>query len=50
LKEKLTFLYENPEICKKMGDKAKQRVHLGFSWDDYGARYVENLKKITENA
>ena len=46
LKEKLVFLYENPEITKKMGEAAKNRVAEGFSWDDYGDRYVENLSKI----
>jgi glycosyltransferase involved in cell wall biosynthesis len=46
LKEKLLFLYENPEKTKKMGEAAKNRVAKGFSWDDYGDRYVNNLNKI----
>jgi glycosyltransferase involved in cell wall biosynthesis len=46
LKEKLLFLYKNPEITKKMGEAAKNRVAKGFSWDDYGDRYISNLNKI----
>lgn len=46
LKEKLLFLYENPEICKEMGQSAKERVSRGFTWDDYGNKYVNFLKTI----
>jgi glycosyltransferase involved in cell wall biosynthesis len=48
LKEKLLYLYQNPEVCHKMGQKAKHKVREGFTWDDYGNRYVEILKKIVE--
>jgi len=41
LKEKLVYLYENPEICWKMGESAKQRVSRGFSWDDYGDKIIK---------
>lgn len=46
LKEKLTFLYNNPEIAKQMGNKAKVKVSSGYTWDDYGNRYMDFLKKI----
>lgn len=46
IKEKILFLYENPDLAKEMGKKAKKRVKSGFTWDDYGERYIENLKKI----
>jgi glycosyltransferase involved in cell wall biosynthesis len=46
IKEKIKYLYENQDICKEMGYKAKKRVSSGFTWDDYGDRYLENLKKI----
>lgn len=46
LKEKLLYLYENPSLCRQMGEKAKKRVETGFSWDAYGNRYYENLLKI----
>jgi glycosyltransferase involved in cell wall biosynthesis len=49
LKEKLLFLYENPEKTKKMGEAAKNRVAKGFSWDDYGDRYLDNIKEISKN-
>jgi len=48
IKEKILFLYNNQELCKEMGIKAKKRVSSGFSWEDYGNRYVENLEKIYE--
>lgn len=46
LKEKLLYLYNNPTICKEMGEKAKKRVNNDFSWDDYGNRYHKNLEII----
>jgi len=48
LKEKISYLYENPEICQKMGQNAKQRVKSGFSWEDYGNKIYENYQKILE--
>jgi len=49
LKEKLLYLYENPEICYQMGQNAKQRVSGGFTWDDYGEKMVEKYKHILSN-
>ncbi len=49
LKEKLLYLYHNPDVCHEMGQKAKRKVSKGFTWDDYGNRYVELLKKIVKN-
>ncbi|NUO08525.1 MAG: glycosyltransferase family 4 protein [Candidatus Brocadia sp.] len=46
LKEKLLYLYENPEICRQMGQSAKKRVSNAFSWDDYGNKYVNFLNTI----
>jgi len=46
LKEKILYLYENPEICKQMGQNAKERVKLGFSWEDYGNKIYEAYQKI----
>lgn len=45
LKEKLVFLYENPGICKDMGQNAYESVKSGWSWDSYGDRLVTNIKK-----
>ena len=41
LKEKLIYFYENPEICWKMEESAKQRVSRGFTWDDYGDKIIK---------
>lgn len=46
LKEKIKFLYDNPDLRKQMGLRARKRVETGFSWDDYGDRYVQNIKKV----
>lgn len=46
LKEKLLYLYENPEICRRMGQSAKKRVASGFTWDDYGDKMIKVYEKI----
>jgi glycosyltransferase involved in cell wall biosynthesis len=38
LKEKILFLYENPDICRTMGMAARLKVQKGFTWFDYGER------------
>ncbi|MDP3052552.1 MAG: glycosyltransferase family 4 protein [bacterium] len=48
LKEKIYYLYNNPEICRKMGESAKQRVKSGFTWDDYGNKMISAYQKILE--
>lgn len=46
LKGILIHLFENPDICKAMGQSAYNRVRKGFSWDDYGDRMVREYEKI----
>ncbi len=46
LKEKILYMYNNQAICQQMGAKAKVKVSRGFTWDDYGNRYIENLNRI----
>jgi glycosyltransferase involved in cell wall biosynthesis len=46
IKEKILFLYEHPDICKAMGQSAKQRVASGFTWDDYGDKMIAMYQKI----
>lgn len=46
LKQKLTYLYENPQICETMGRSAKERVSTGFTWDDYGKKIITAYKTI----
>lgn len=46
LKQKILYLYDNPKALNLMSKKAKSKVSNGYSWDDYGDRYVENLNNI----
>lgn len=48
IKEKILYLYENQDIAKEMGQKARVRVSNSSTWNDYGERYVQNLKKIVK--
>jgi glycosyltransferase involved in cell wall biosynthesis len=50
LKEKILYLYENPDICSSMGESAHNRVASGFSWDDYGKRMCQHYKRILSGA
>jgi glycosyltransferase involved in cell wall biosynthesis len=47
LAEKIRFCYENRQKCLEMGQNARKRVEKGFSWEDYGQRYVQYLDKLT---
>ena len=46
IKEKVLELYNNPSKKEKMGNAALKKVSSGFTWDDYGQRYIEFLNKI----
>ena len=46
LKEKILFMYENPERCREMGESAQLRVQSGFSWDDYGGKMIGEYQKV----
>ena len=48
LKEKILFMYNNQDICKKMGQDAKQRISSGFTWQDYGDKLVKKYREIYE--
>lgn len=41
LKEKILFLYENPNKRAEMADAARARVEENFTWDHYGARALD---------
>lgn len=47
LKEKLAYLYENPEIRERMGLAARARAAQGFSWSDYGNKMVAEYERIS---
>ena len=44
-KEKIKFLYNNPEIRKKMGVAARKRIER-FSWDSSGEMLIEKYREI----
>ncbi len=46
LKEKILYLYENPELCREMGHTARKKVKTGFTWEDYGNRMIAEYFKI----
>lgn len=46
IKNSILKLYENPEIVNQMSRAAEEKARSRFSWNDYGERYVENLKFI----
>ncbi len=46
LKEKLIYLYKNPEILKTMSQSAKERVKNDFTWDKYGEKIIEAYKRL----
>lgn len=46
LKEKLLYLYNNPEERNEMSKSAKERVSSGFTWDDYGDKIVREYERI----
>jgi len=46
LKEKMLYLYEHQDFARRMGEKAKERVRSGFTWDDYGKKMIAAYEKI----
>ncbi len=40
LKEKITYLYENPGVCRQMGRQARENVVNNFTWDNYGGKII----------
>ncbi len=47
LKQKLLYLYENPEIRERMGQSAKERISSGFTWNDYGNKMIMEYRRIS---
>jgi glycosyltransferase involved in cell wall biosynthesis len=48
--EKIQFLYENPKLLATMKKNAADSVLSGFTWDDYGQRYVHFLNQIAQRS
>ncbi|BAZ47937.1 glycosyl transferase, group 1 family protein [Nostoc sp. NIES-4103] len=48
LKEKITFLYENPDRLLEMGNHALEQARKSLSWDDYGQKIISAYSKILQ--
>lgn len=46
LKNILEDLYNNPKALSEMSQFAIERVKNGFTWEDYGNRYIDHLKNL----
>lgn len=46
LKDRLLFLFNNPEKAIKMGEMAKQKIKQGFTWENYGDRITDKFREI----
>jgi glycosyltransferase involved in cell wall biosynthesis len=42
---KINYLYNHPQALAEMKMSASKIVHEGFTWDHYGNRYIDFLKK-----
>lgn len=40
LKEKILYLYQNPQIFRQMGREAQENITKNFTWDNYGQKVV----------
>lgn len=45
IKEKIELLHSDRKLLKLLKENAHESVKNGFTWDDYGLRYLNNLKK-----
>jgi len=48
LKEKILFFYNNREMIKEFGKRARKKAEK-YTWEDYGKRVVEIYKLVSEN-
>lgn len=46
LKSRILFLYQNQELCRQMGQSAKERVHAEFTLDRYVARILTAFQEV----
>ncbi|MFQ5786442.1 MAG: glycosyltransferase family 4 protein [Thermodesulfobacteriota bacterium] len=46
LKEKILYMYENPDVCRQMGQNAKERVNKDFTLDAYANRMINVFRSI----
>jgi len=50
IKEKLLYLYENPDLRAQMGLSARARVVEEFTWSDYGRRTLQAYQGILDSS
>ncbi len=48
LKDKILYLYEHQDICREMGQSAKEKVSRGFTWDNYGRKIIDGYQRILD--
>lgn len=48
IKNKIELLYSDRKLLKNLKANARKSVEIGFTWDDYGLRYLNNLIKICQ--
>lgn len=46
IKEKLEMLYADRTLLAEVSKKAADAIQQGFTWNDYGNRYMANLEKV----
>lgn len=46
LKEKILYLYKNPQSCQEIGREARENVTSNFTWDNYGERIVNTYLNL----
>ena len=46
LKKKILYLYENMDICRQMGRKARENITNNFTWDDYGEKIINVYRNL----
>lgn len=46
LKDAMSELYRQPARTRAMGERARERVSTGFSWDDYGKTITGKYRRI----
>jgi glycosyltransferase involved in cell wall biosynthesis len=48
IKEALSKLINNPDLCRKLGQAARSRVEENFSWSAITKRYIDIYSKFVE--
>lgn len=49
LSKKIKYLYDNPEITKFMGERARKRVEEKYNWEVITKKVIQNYQKISKS-